>query len=148
MLCPKCNHADTRVVDSRDTNDNREIRRRRECEKCEHRFTTFEKYQTGNFIVIKRDSTREPYDREKLERGVWRALEKRQVTPDQVTNLLNELENEWAKAGKEVKSEQIGEGIMRKLKDIDEVAYIRFASVYRDFKDIESFEKELKALRD
>jgi len=146
MRCPKCSSTETRVVDSRDTNDNREIRRRRECEECEHRFTTFEKYSPADFVVVKNDNTRERYNREKVERGIWRALEKRKVTKDQVNDLIMQLEEGWMKMGKEIPSKVIGESILKKLKELDEVAYIRFASVYRDFQDLDSFEKELKGL--
>lgn len=146
MRCPKCQALETKVVDSRDTNEQREIRRRRECEKCEHRFTTFERYQAPSFVIVKKDNTSEPYNREKVEAGIWRAFKKRKATEEQVTQIINELEEEWMKMGKEVPSTIIGEGIMKKLKDLDEVAYIRFASVYRDFKDLKTFEKELDEL--
>lgn len=146
MICPKCSDDSTRVLDSRDTDEHRAIRRRRECEKCDHRFTTFERIESHNFIVIKKDNSREPYNREKLEGGIWKACEKRQVTEAQVKKLLDDLEHDWASFGKEIDSKMIGEGIMAKLKDIDEVAYIRFASVYRRFKDLETFEKEVKKI--
>ena len=146
MRCPKCKHDDTRVIDSRETNEGREIRRRRTCEQCEHRFTTFERIETSNFVVIKKDNTREAYDRDKLIRGVWRACEKRPVTQDQVDQLVNMLEEKWSAIGKEVGSKIIGEDVMDVLKKLDEVAYIRFASVYRQFKDLESFKKELSKL--
>ena len=146
MLCPKCKHKSTRVVDSRDANEGRSIRRRRECEKCSHRFTTFEKLETTNFIVVKKDSARESYDREKLERGVWKACERRPVTQDQISEMLTNLERVWSSSGKEVPSEIIGRDVMHALKMIDEVAYIRFASVYRQFKDVETFKKEMEKL--
>lgn len=146
MLCPKCKHKSTRVVDSRDANEGRSIRRRRECEKCSHRFTTFEKLETTNFIVVKKDGARESYDREKLERGVWKACEKRPVTQDQISEMLTNLERVWSSSGKEVPSEIIGRDVMHALKMIDEVAYIRFASVYRQFKDVETFKKEMEKL--
>lgn len=146
MICPKCHHLDTRVLDSRETDSNKAVRRRRECEVCKHRFTTFERIENSKFLVIKKDGTRESYDREKVERGIWRACEKRKVTEEQVTKILNSLEEKWASMGKEVQSKTIGEGIMDFLKEIDEVAYIRFASVYRQFKDIDSFKKELQKL--
>lgn len=148
MRCPKCEFINTKVVDSRETNDCREIRRRRECEKCAHRFTTFEKYATANFTVVKRGGFRENYVREKIERGMWRALEKRKVHPDTVLEAINQLEEEWSKKGKEILSDDIGNGILKKLKEIDQVAYIRFASVYKDFQDLESFEQELNKMRD
>lgn len=146
MICPKCKHSETHVLDSRDTHEMREIRRRRECEKCEHRFTTFERIETANFIVIKKDDSRQTYNREKLEHGIWRACEKRPVTQEQVNKLLNDLEEELANFGKEIHSRDIGEKVMDKLKKVDDVAYIRFASVYRHFKDLESFKKELQKL--
>lgn len=146
MKCPKCKFKDTSVIDSRETSEGKSIRRRRECEKCKHRFTTFEKLETTDFIVIKKDNSREPYNREKVERGVWRACEKRPVTQEQIENMINELEEEWNAIGKEVPSKAIGEGVIEKLKKIDEVAYIRFASVYRHFKDLETFQKEVEKL--
>ena len=146
MICSKCKHTDTRVLDSRDTNEHRAIRRRRECQKCKHRFTTFERLETTNFVVIKKDNSRQTYNREKLERGIWRACEKRPVSQEQVDQVLNELEQEWTNYGKEIPSKIIGEGIMDKLRGLDDVAYIRFASVYRHFKDLESFKKEVHKL--
>jgi len=146
MICPKCQHNDTRVLDSRETDGQKAVRRRRECEKCKHRFTTFERTEMTNFVVVKKDGARETYDREKVEKGIWRACEKRKVTSDQIEKMINGLEEEWANIGKEVDSKEIGEGIMRALKDLDEVAYIRFASVYRQFKDLETFKKEVQKL--
>jgi transcriptional repressor NrdR len=148
MLCSKCQSSTTRVVDSRETNEGREIRRRRECEQCKFRFTTFERADTSNFLVIKKDASREPYQREKIKTGIWKACEKRPVTEAQVESLLNRLEDEWARYGKEVPSKKMGEGLMEAIKSLDEVAYIRFASVYRQFKDIDSFKKELSKLLD
>lgn len=148
MHCPKCKHNDTKVIDSRETNDSREIRRRRECEKCGFRFTTFERIETANFVVVKKDGSREGYDREKLIRGIWKACEKRPVTQEQLDLLLDQLEEKWATQGREVTSRFIGEDVMEMLKNIDEVSYIRFASVYRHFKDLESFKKELSQLLD
>lgn len=146
MICPKCQHEDTRVLDSRETDGNKAVRRRRECEKCKHRFTTFERAETNKFLVVKKDGSRESYDREKVEKGIWKACEKRKVTEEQITKIINELEEKWSNMGKEVPSKVIGEGIMEALKGLDEVAYIRFASVYRRFKDVESFKKELQKL--
>lgn len=147
-MCPKCQEEDTRVLDSRETEGHKAVRRRRECEKCGHRFTTFERLEMTNFLVVKKDGARESYDREKVEKGIWHACEKRKVTQEQVTKLLNDLEEEWANIGREVPSKIIGEGIMKKLMELDEVAYIRFASVYRQFKDLETFKKELQKLLD
>lgn len=146
MICPKCKHHDTRVLDSRDTHEQKEIRRRRKCAKCDYRFTTFERVETTNFIVIKKDNSRESYNREKMERGIWKACEKRPVTKEQIDKVLNDLEEEWSHIGKEIPAKVIGEGIMEKIRKIDEVAYIRFASVYRHFRDIETFRKELQKL--
>lgn len=146
MVCPKCKHADTNVLDSRDTHEGREIRRRRTCAKCKFRFTTFERVEATNFIIIKKDNSRESYNREKIERGIWKACEKRPVTKDQVDTMLNELEEEWSKMGKELPVKVIGEGVMERMRRLDEVAYIRFASVYRHFRDIETFRKELQKL--
>ena len=146
MICPKCKHEDTRVLDSRDTNEKREIRRRRACNECNFRFTTFERAEYTNFVVVKKDESREPYDRQKLEGGIWKACEKRPVTVEQVSGMLDHLEEKWANLGREVPSKIIGEDVMNSLKEIDEVAYIRFASVYRQFKDIETFKRELQKL--
>ena len=148
MKCPKCKHDDTKVVDSRETADASEIRRRRECEECDFRFTTFEQIETANFLVVKKDGAREPYSREKVEKGVWQACWKRAITESQVSQIVDRLEEKWSALGKEVPSKTIGEGVMEELKDLDEVAYIRFASVYRHFKDLESFKKELSKLLD
>ena len=146
MICPKCKHKSTSVVDSREANEGRSIRRRRECEKCDHRFTTFEKLETANFIVIKKDGSRESYDREKVEKGIWRACEKRPVTQEQISRMLDHLEEVWSGSGKEVPSEIVGRDVMHALKVIDEVSYIRFASVYRQFKDVDEFKQELNRL--
>jgi transcriptional repressor NrdR len=134
------------VIDSRNTSDNKSIRRRRECESCAYRFTTFEVIATANFLVVKKDGSREPYNRAKLIDGIWKACQKRKITESQIESLLNELEEIWSARGKEVPSTIIGEGIMEKLRSLDEVAYIRFASVYRQFKDIETFKSELNKL--
>ncbi|PJC37134.1 transcriptional regulator NrdR [Candidatus Peregrinibacteria bacterium CG_4_9_14_0_2_um_filter_53_11] len=148
MRCPKCKHHDTKVVDSRDTLEEKEIRRRRQCEECDFRFTTFERIEAANFLVIKKGGSREPYRREKVLTGIWKACEKRPVTEQQVSELLDELEGSWAALGREVEAQRLGEDVMEALKGIDEVAYIRFASVYRQFKDLESFKKELAKLLD
>lgn len=136
------------MVDSRDAHEGRSIRRRRECESCTHRFTTFERIETANFIVMKRDESRESYDRSKVERGIWRACEKRPVTELQIRNMLDKLEEVWSTSGKEVKASVIGRDVMHSLKAIDDVSYIRFASVYRQFKDVESFVEELQKMLD
>ena len=143
MHCPRCRSKETAVLDSRVADDGRSIRRRRECSKCEHRFTTFERQELGSLIVVKRDKTREPYSREKLERGIWLACTKRPVTEKKIGNMLNKLEEKWGGNKKEVSSVTIGNDVMKALKRIDEVAYIRFSSVHREFKDVEEFKKEL-----
>lgn len=148
MRCPKCKHDDTKVVDSREANEGSEIRRRRECDKCDFRFTTFEQIETANFLVIKKDGSREPYSRDKVQKGIWHACWKRAVTQEQVGKIVDTLEEKWSAMGKEVESRVIGEDVMEALKGLDEVAYIRFASVYRHFKDLESFKKELTKLLD
>lgn len=145
MLCPNCNGIKNSVIDSRLTDNNTAIRRRRQCDECENRFTTFERLRTANLIVIKKDDTREQYDREKLERGIWRACEKRPVKKDQISNMLNKLEEKWAQSS-ETSTSKIGEDVMEGLKNIDPVAYIRFASVYRQFADVESFQKLIQKL--
>lgn len=122
------------------------MRRRRECPKCSYRFTTFERQEMTSLIVVKRDGTREPYARQKLERGIWIACAKRPVTQVQIDTLLTTLEEEWAAEGGEVKSSQIGDDVMRQLKKLDQVAYIRFASVHREFQDVEEFKEELGKL--
>ncbi len=146
MICPKCKYKSTSVVDSREANEGRSIRRRRECEDCKHRFTTFEKVETANFLVVKKDGSRESYDRSKVERGIWKACEKRPVTEEQISEMLDRLEEVWSASGKEVPGEIIGRDVMHSLKVIDEVSYIRFASVYRQFKDVEEFKAELNRL--
>lgn len=147
MICPQCNSKNTRVLDSRETNEGKSIRRRRKCEGCTYRFTTFERVE-NNLIVVKKNEVREPYSREKVEKGIWRACEKRLVTQAQVDEIIRRLEEKWRNHGKEVSTKNIGEGIMDELRGLDEVAYIRFASVYRHFRDIETFQKELEKLKE
>lgn len=146
MHCPRCKNTDTAVIDSRLADDGRAVRRRRQCAKCEHRFTTFERQELSALIVVKRDGTREPYSRTKLERGIWVACTKRPVSEEQISAMLNKLEEKWASSKKEVNSATIGTDVMRALKHIDQVAYIRFASVHREFKDVEEFKEELGKL--
>lgn len=145
MKCPKCHHEDTKVLDSRVVENDRAIRRRRECDACSFRFTTYEKPELSSFLVVKKDGTREPYKRSKVEQGIWTACTKRPVTSAQVAELISELEEKWG-LEEEVSSRHIGEDIMEALKTLDEVAYIRFASVYRRFKDMDEFKKEMEAL--
>ena len=146
MNCPKCKAENTKVIDSRVTENGRVIRRRRECEKCEARFTTFERAAVGNLMVKKRDGTFEVYDRTKLERGIWIACGKRPVKKDQIDEILNTLEEKWSTNKKDVSSQTIGNDITEALKKLDHIAYIRFASVYRSFKDVDEFKEELNKL--
>jgi len=146
MYCPQCTHRITYVIDSRELKEGQSIRRRRECEKCHFRFTTFERIEAKNLIVIKKDGTRETYNRDKVKAGIWKACEKRKVTENHVDTVINQLEEKWQNQGGEIPSVVIGEDVMEALKELDEVAYIRFASVYRQFKDIETFKKELQKL--
>ncbi|MCR5619708.1 MAG: transcriptional regulator NrdR [Lachnospiraceae bacterium] len=145
MKCPYCGSDDTRVIDSRPADDNYSIRRRRICDNCNKRFTTYEKVETIPLIIIKKDNNREQYDRAKIESGVLRACHKRPVSATQITQLVDEVENEISTLeDKEIPSRIIGEIVMKKLKNLDAVAYVRFASVYREFKDVDSFMDELK----
>lgn len=145
MKCPYCSHPDTRVVDSRPTEDNSSIRRRRSCDVCGKRFTTYEKIETIPLIVIKRDQNREQFEREKIEKGILHACYKRPVPADAIKKVVDEVELELInKEEKEIPSSIIGEIVMEKLKSLDPVAYVRFASVYRQFKDVNTFMEELK----
>ncbi|MFZ6036389.1 MAG: transcriptional regulator NrdR [Patescibacteria group bacterium] len=147
MRCPACHFEDTRVNDSRLVNEGLAIRRRRECAKCGFRFSTYEEVEILNLTVIKRDGRHEPYAKDKLENGLKKAFEKRPITQDEFKKLVNRIERDIQLMGKEeIKSSDIGEIIMRNLKKKDQVAYIRFASVYRSFKDVKSFQLELKKL--
>ena len=145
MKCPFCNAENTRVIDSRPADDAFSIRRRRQCDVCDRRFTTYEKIETIPLIIIKKDNNRETYDRAKIEAGVLRACHKRPVSAAQISQLVDEVETEiFSMEEKEIPSQIIGELVMNKLKDLDAVAYVRFASVYREFKDINTFMDELK----
>lgn len=147
MRCPACQYNGTRVVDSRPVDDNKEIRRRRECESCAFRFTTFEKIEETPLIVVKKDGSREEFSREKVLRGLIRACEKRPVALEQLEEIVLSIEKELRRLGNaEVRSEDVGEMVMNRLSKIDEVAYVRFASVYRQFKDITVFIEELKEI--
>ncbi|MCR5251381.1 MAG: transcriptional regulator NrdR [Lachnospiraceae bacterium] len=149
MKCPFCGHENTRVVDSRPADDNASIRRRRVCDECDKRFTTYEKVETIPLIVIKKDNAREAYDRKKIEAGVLRACHKRPISAEQITHLVDEVETEvFKREEKEVPSAVIGEIVMEKLENLEAVAYVRFASVYREFKDINTFMDELKKVLD
>ena len=147
MKCPFCSHENTRVIDSRPAEDNTSIPRRRVCDECGKRFTTYEKIETIPLIIIKKDNNREAYDRAKIEAGVLRACHKRPVSAQQITTLVDEVENEiFNREEREIPSGTIGELVMNKLKDLDAVAYVRFASVYREFKDVNTFMDELKSV--
>ena len=147
MKCPFCSHENTRVIDSRPAEDNNSIRRRRVCDECGKRFTTYEKIETIPLIIIKKDNNREAYDRAKIEAGVLRPCHKRPVSAQQITTLVDEVENEiFNREEREIPSGTIGELVMNKLKDLDAVAYVRFASVYREFKDVNTFMDELKSV--
>ena len=146
MKCPFCNNENIRVIDSRPAEDNNAIRRRRQCEACGRRFTTYEKIETIPLMVVKKDETREPYDRSKIEAGVLLACHKRPVSTQDINHLVDEVENEVFNAEKEVSTTRIGTLVMDKLKELDEVAYVRFSSVYREFKDVNTFLKELEKL--
>lgn len=149
MQCPHCHHNGSKVIDSRPTDDGRSIRRRRECENCGFRFTTFERVEQSPLLIIKKDGTREEFNREKILRGVIRSAEKRPVSMEQMTGLVENVENQIRGLGEsEVSSQVVGEYVMKCLKKLDEVAYIRFASVYRQFKDMGVFLKELQNMVD
>ena len=148
MKCPFCGYEESKVVDSRPTDEGARIRRRRECLKCQKRFTTYEIIESLPIIVVKKDKSREVFDREKLLGGLLRACEKRPVPLESLEKLISEIENSFANQMiKEVHSTEIGNLVLSKLRTVDEVAYIRFASVYKDFKDIDSFLAELSSLR-
>lgn len=148
MNCPICHHSDTRVVDSRSSAGGGAVRRRRECAKCEFRFSTIEEIEIIGLTVVKRDGRREAYSREKLERGLRKALEKRSYTALAFRGLVQAIELEIQRSSpQETRSADVGEIIMKHLKAFDKIAYIRFASVYRSFEDVETFERELARLR-
>ena len=149
MKCPFCSSENTRVIDSRPADDNNSIRRRRMCDECGKRFTTYEKVETIPLIVIKKDNNREQYDRSKIEAGVLRACHKRPISANDINKLIDDVETEiFAREEKEIPSDAIGEIVMDKIKDLDDVAYVRFASVYREFKDVNTFMSELKKMLD
>lgn len=145
MICPYCLHTTSRVTDKRNSPEG--TRRRRECLRCKKRFTTYEKVAKNDVYVIKKNGSREKFDREKLERGINKAFEKRPTSKEKINKMINEIEEQIKKKGKkEIKSSAIGEMVMKKIKKLDNVAYIRFASVYRDFQDPSDFNKEIKGL--
>lgn len=150
MLCPFCNSENSRVLESRTTEESSSIRRRRECEApgCNKRFTTYERIEVMPVLVVKRSGEREPYSREKLRSGIVRACEKTLINAEQIDNIIENIENELAKQGKrEVSSAILGKLVLNELKDLDQVAYVRFASVYRQFRSIDDFIKELQDLQ-
>ncbi|MBO7564869.1 MAG: transcriptional repressor NrdR [Clostridiales bacterium] len=145
MKCPFCGHMEDKVIDSRPAEDGSAIRRRRECLSCSSRFTTYEKVELLPLLVVKKDGTREAYSQEKLLGGLMKACEKRPVSSDQVESIVTYVENQIQNSAKrEISTNEIGEMVMKQLKEIDEVAYVRFASVYRQFKDVNSFMEELQ----
>lgn len=147
MRCPFCDNVDTKVIDSRPIDDGKAIRRRRECEKCVKRFTTYEKVETTIIMIIKKDGSRQAFDRDKLMNGIIKACEKRPVALADIERVVDSIERGLNNMmEKEVKSTFLGELVMEQLKDLDEVAYVRFASVYRSFKDVNTFIKEIEAL--
>lgn len=147
MYCPKCGYIDSKVVDSRQSEDRKTIRRRRECLKCKHRFTTYERYEETPLVVQKKDGTTEEFDREKILKGLIRAAEKLPVSIESMNEIVDSIEKELSNSmAKQVKSKKIGEMVMDRLKDVDEISYVRFASVYRSFKDTKSFYEELKKM--
>ncbi|MDD3607647.1 MAG: transcriptional regulator NrdR [Candidatus Moranbacteria bacterium] len=149
MYCPVCNNKETSVVDSRPSNDGMIIRRRRECDKCHYRFSTIEETELLDLVVTKNDGRREAYMRDKLEKSLRIPLTKRSYTEDSFSKLIHSIERDIQKKKKrEITSKEIGELTMKHLKNFDKVAYIRFASVYRDFKDVKNFEKEVKKISD
>ena len=149
MKCPFCGKENTRVIDSRPADDSSSIRRRRQCDICGKRFTTYEKIETIPLVVIKKDNNREPYNRAKLEAGIIRSCHKRPVSVDQITALEENIKNiVFNMEEKEIPSHKIGELLMERLKKLDQVAYVRFASVYREFKDVNTFMDELKKILD
>ncbi len=147
MRCPYCGHMQEKVVDSREGKDGEVIRRRRECLKCHHRFTTYERIEEIHFMVVKKDGRREPFDRQKLLNGLLRATQKRPVSVAQLEAVVDDIEGRLSeKPDREISSSEIGELVMARLHDLDEVAYVRFASVYRQFKDVHQFVEEVKGL--
>jgi transcriptional repressor NrdR len=148
VQCPFCGSLDDRVIDSRQSRDGSEIRRRRECEGCGRRFTTYERIEEARPMVVKADGRREPFDRNKIERGLTRAAAKRPVPVEALQELAEKVESEICELGvKEVHSRDIGALVLPRLKALDEISYVRFASIYRDFRDIDEFERELADLR-
>ena len=148
MKCPKCSYPESKVIDSRPADDGQRIRRRRECMQCGQRFTTYESIETQPLVIIKRDKSRQVFDRNKLLSGMLRACEKRPVALETLERAIDDIESQLQNSlEREITSVEIGEMALEKLRSIDEIAYVRFASVYREFKDIESFSEALRVLR-
>ncbi|MFN3691605.1 MAG: transcriptional regulator NrdR [Fervidobacterium sp.] len=148
MRCPFCGHEDTRVLDSRELSEGRAIRRRRECPQCHARFTTYERYETGPITVVKKDGRREKFDRKKILNGLLKAFEKRPIAMDDIEKIVDNIVSILQKTGTlEVPSEVIGKLVMEELKKVDQVAYVRFASVYKDFREIDQFIEVIRELR-
>jgi len=148
MKCPFCGYEDTRVLDSRELSDGRSIRRRRECPECHARFTTYERYETGPITVVKKDGRRERFDRRKILNGLLKAFEKRPITTDEIEKIVDNIVSNLQKSGSmEISTTQIGKMVMEELRKVDQVAYVRFASVYKDFREIDQFIEVIKELR-
>ncbi len=147
MHCPFCGYGETKVIDSRDIKDGKAIRRRRECEKCQARFSTYEEVEIMRFAVVKKDGRKEDYNRGKIEIGIRKALEKRPVSEDKIQWIVGDIEYEiQSRESQEIASKEIGKIVLKKLKELDEVAYLRFASVYKDFKNADSFVREAEKI--
>lgn len=148
MNCPHCEGEDSRVVETRDNTTEQVIRRRRECKECGERFTTYERIETPSLTVIKNDGSEEKFQREKLKDGIKMACQKRDIPPEDIDEIVNDIEVELKSSGRDkVKSKEIGDRVVEKLKEVDEVAYVRFASVYNSFEDVSAFEKEVETLK-
>lgn len=147
MRCPSCGHEDDKVIDSRSVRDGQAVRRRRECERCRHRYTTYEFIEQAAVLVVKKDGRREPYSRDRVLAGLIKACEKRPVSREQLEQLVDDVERiVFSDSRTEVSSQDIGEAVMSRLQTVDEVAYVRFASVYRSFRDLNQFMEELRSL--
>lgn len=146
MRCPYCRHEDTKVVDSRDSEGGTVIRRRRQCLDCDRRYTTFERIEEVPLVLVKRDGSREPFDRAKVMSGIAKACKNRPVTDDAMLRLTDEVEEALRSKGAEVASDEVGKQVLSRMRQLDEVAYLRFASVYKGFEDVEAFEREIRAL--
>lgn len=147
MRCPYCSFEEIKVIESRDTNDGKEIRRRRECLRCKNRFTSYERIEEPQLMVVKKDKRRELFDREKILSGLIKASEKRPVSINTLETVVDEIEKKCRdEMQKEISTNHVGEMVMEKLQTIDQIAYVRFASVYRQFKDVQEFFKEIKAV--